>query len=405
MLLRFRTRNFRSIRDEVELSFAAANLSDLPEAVMESPFAERGVLRTAAIYGANASGKSNVLRALTFMTQAVEESHRSWSANGIEREPFLLDDESGRQASSFVITFVLDDVRYEYGFEVDSERVIRESLHAYPTARRQTWFERDGDEFVFGKFLSGDNAAIQRLTRANSLFLSAAAQNNHTQLSPIYAWFAMGFRAEIHDRGGLLYTAMLAENALFEERIHRYFSAADLGIARFELVNGPLRFTTPDGSNLWKHRVPVFVHQSGDAAVTLPAEAESDGTLTYFSLLGPIVGALATGRILIIDEITASLHPLLARNIVRLFNSPAENPHGAQLIFTTHDTTLLEPELLRRDQVWFTEKDDSGATHLYPLTDFKPRRGENVRTGYLQGRYGGVPYLSFGEDDDPAAKD
>jgi AAA15 family ATPase/GTPase len=405
MLLRFRTRNFRSIRDEVELSFAAANISDLPEAVMDSRFAERGVLRAAAIYGANASGKSNVLRAIRYMQSAVEDSQRFWEPEGIKREPFLLDPDSTRAPTLFEVTFSLDDVRYEYGFELDSARVKREWLYAFPTNRRQVWFERDGAHFAFGKFLVGDNAAIQGLTRANSLFLSAAAQNNHDQLVRIYHWFSSKLVAEMRDRGGSGYTAMLTENAQYGERIRRFFRAADLGIERFEVSEARPKIAWTNKFPARRHasllKTLSFVHRSGELSITLPEEAESEGTRAYFGLLGPIVETLDEGGILVIDEITASLHPLLARNIVQFFNSPAENPHGAQLIFTTHDTTLLEPELLRRDQVWFTEKDDAGATHLYPLTDFKPRRGENVRTGYLQGRYGGVPFLSFEDADEP----
>jgi hypothetical protein len=141
----------------------------------------------------------------------------------------------------------------------------------------------------------------------------------------------------------------------------------------------------------------AFVHRSANKApsISLPLTAESEGTLAYFGLLGPVLTTLSSGGLLFIDEITSSLHPLLAMEIVRLFNSPTENPNGAQLLFTTHDTSLLDGQILRRDQVWLTEKDESGGTHLYPLTDFKPRRGENIRSGYLQGRYGAVPLVEL----------
>ena len=417
MLLRFRTRNFRSIRDEVELSLAAANISDLAEAVIDSPFAERGVLRAAAIYGANASGKSNVLRALQFMRSAVARSQRLWSPEGVPQDPFLLDAESAKLPSFFEVSLVLDDVRYEYGFELDAKRVVREWLHAYPTPRRQVWFERTGDDFSFGKFLVGENAVIQGLTRPNSLFLSAAAQNNHDQLLRVYRWFSPQPSFEATNRTHLFqYTAALADDVRYKDVIADMIGAADLGIERFEIQpsdeEGTLK-TTLSMNFSWRtersRRVKFFHRTAAGESIQMPLATESDGTLAYFALLGPIAQVLLAGGLLAIDEITSSVHPLLARNIVGFFNSPETNQRGAQLIFTTHDATLLDSGLLRRDQVWFTEKDGAGATHLYPLTDFKPRRGENVRTGYLQGRYGGIPFLSLDEalekvDDETAAK-
>jgi AAA15 family ATPase/GTPase len=184
----------------------------------------------------------------------------------------------------------------------------------------------------------------------------------------------------------------------------RLVTAADLGIASFETPDEPQqdreRFLTAL-LNLKEAQVTLktvsFVHRSAskNPSISLPLTAESDGTLAYFGLLGPVLTTLSSGGLLFIDEITSSLHPLLAMEIVRLFNSPAENPNGAQLLFTTHDTSLLDNQILRRDQVWLTEKDEGGGTHVYPLTEFKPRRGENIRSGYLQGRYGAVPLVEL----------
>jgi hypothetical protein len=394
MLFRFRTRNFRSIREEVELSLVASNLSDLPETVIQTPFAERGALRAAAIYGPNASGKSNLLLAMKFMSDAVENSQRSWPTEGVPREQFLLDEESANNPSLFEADFAIVNVRYIYGFEVDSQRVVREWLHAYPTARRRILFERDGDDFSFGKHLGGENNTIKGLTRANSLFLSAAAQNNHEQLLPIYQCFSSAWSFVFGSRRGLtIETAQAASEERYKKTFSRLVAAADLGIEGFEIRDeqidlGPTEFVT--------YKTVSFGHRGvGKSAISLPSAAESEGTLAYFGLLGPVLTTFSSGGLLVIDEITASLHPLLAMEIVRLFNSPVENPKGAQLLFTTHDTSLLGSQTLRRDQVWLTEKDEGGGTHLYPLTEFKPRRGENIRTGYLQGRYGAVPLVEL----------
>jgi AAA15 family ATPase/GTPase len=418
MLFRFRTRNFRSIREAAELSLVASNLSDLPEAVIQTPFAERGALRAAAIYGPNASGKSNLLLAMKFMSDAVENSQRSWSPEGVPRERFLLDEESANNPSLFEADIAIDNVRYIYGFEVDSQRVVREWLHAYPSSRRRVLFERDGDDFTFGKHLGGENSTIRALVRANSLFLSAAAQNNHEQLLPIYHWFSSAWSFVFGDRGDLRNTtARTASEDRYKKTISRLVAAADLGIEGFETRDEPvadnvkrihakvleaipedLRFELPA-----TFKNVAFVHRCANMdSISLPLAAESEGTLAYFGLLGPVLMTLSSGRLLFIDEITMSLHPLLAMQIVRLFNSPVENPKGAQLLFTTHDTSLLDGQLLRRDQVWLTEKDEGGGTHLYPLTEFKPRRGENIRTGYLQGRYGAVPLVELSALSDEA---
>jgi AAA15 family ATPase/GTPase len=407
MLFRFRARNFRSIRENVELSFVSANVSDLPEAVIKTPFADRGALRAAAIYGPNASGKSNLLLAMKFMSSAVQGSQRSWPPEGVPRERFLLDEESALNTSIFEADFAIENVRYVYGFELDSQRIVGEWLHAYPSARRRIWFTRDRDHFSFGKYLGGENSTIKGLTRANSLFLSAAAQNNHEQLLQIYQWFSSAWTFVLGNRRELsVVTAQTASEDRFKQNISRLVAAADLGIEGFETQDEQILDNVKRATEVLLDAKPgdipttfkkaTFVHRCVDKpSISLPSTAESEGTLAYFGLLGPVLTTLSSGGLLFIDEITASLHPLLGIEIVRLFNSQSENPKGAQLLFTTHDTSLLDSQILRRDQVWLTEKDERGGTHLYPLTEFKPRRGENIRSGYLQGRYGAVPLVEL----------
>jgi AAA15 family ATPase/GTPase len=416
MLLRFSAQNFRSLRDEQELSLIAGNLSDQPELIRHPPGIPDGVLPSAVIYGANASGKSNVLLALRFMEHAVTESQRSWKPETrIGIEPFLLGPENAR-SMTFRIDVLIDGVRYEYGFELDSEQILREWLNAYPSGRKQTWLVRDvaaRPVFRFGKHLAGENRTIENLTRKNSLFLSAAAQNNHEQLLRIYSWFSqkLWFINATGRVGSLVTrTAELCSDSKLRERITTLMASADLGIVGIDITEEPITDQMkiimdalvkvfPDGAPKPEEitaGIPKLLlrHQSaGTTPVSFENDAESRGTLAWLGLLGHILQALEKGRTLCVDELDSSLHPVLAAQLVKFFNSPETNPNGAQLVFNTHDTNLLDLNLFRRDQIWFTEKDKEGATHLYPLSDFHPRLQENLERGYLQGRYGAIPFL------------
>ena len=206
VLIRFRARNFRSLKEEQELSLVASSLKDSPEAVTQVEGLDLGLVRVAAIYGANASGKSNVIKALAYMSSAVQNSQRQWAPEGpIPREPFLLDPQSKLDPSSFEVDLLLDGVRFHYGFTLNDREILEEWLDAYPVGKRQMWFKRKEKAFTFGKKLVGDNDAIERLTRPNSLFLSAAAQNNHEGLLPLYRWFAEDFGYVPRERGPAMF--------------------------------------------------------------------------------------------------------------------------------------------------------------------------------------------------------
>ena len=429
VLIRFRVRNFRSLKEEQELSMVASSLKGPPEAVTQIAGLNLGLLRVAAIYGANASGKTNVIRALQYMRSAVCDSQRRWSPEGpIPREPFLLDPKSKSDSSSFDVDLVLDGVRFHYGFTLNDREILGEWLDAYPSGKRQLWFKREGKTFTFGKKLTGDNRAIERLTRPNSLFLSAAAQNNHEALLPVYKWFSEQLGYVPRERGFLdQETALMCKVEGFKPWIVGALHAADLGVIGLEVremnllslmrqaeekvddahwsrvgeILGALRkiaaFAKEEGVEFpvleKRQKLSLFHKGSISAGVPFGEENESDGTLAFFGLLGPVFGTINSGGTLCVDELDASMHPLLALEVVRLFNDPKLNPRGAQIIFTTHDTNILDMASLRRDQIWFTEKDAEGGTHLYPLTDFKPRKNENLARGYLQGRYGAVPFI------------
>lgn len=412
MLIQFRVENHRSIRDEQVLSLVATDQTDAH--VLRAEGLGEALVPVAAIYGANASGKSNVLAAISFMRRAVVDSHRRWDVDGTPREPFLLSNKVS-EPSLYEVDVVIDGIRYRYGFQLSTSRIEGEWLFTWPHGRKAMWFERDGDRFQFGKTLSGENEAIRSLTRPNSLFLSAAAQNNHAILLPIFRQFAT-WQFSLMRRAGLSSRASIspvharrldAQNqGADRDAIMQLLREADTGIidVRVEASKKEDVFVVgvdseqPQQIQVQRPPAVFFRHRTVDnERAWLPVTSESAGTLALLDLAPRIIDALRGGGLLCVDELEASLHPALALRVVRMFNDAKQNPNGAQLVLTTHDTNLLgsivgEPAL-RRDQVWFTEKDDGGATHLYALTDFHPRKDENLERGYLQGRYGAIPFL------------
>lgn len=412
MLISFRLENHRSIRDEQAFSMEPGRVDDGEAPVRDAD--GDSILSVAAIYGPNASGKSNLLNGLAFMRSAVEYSHRFYAPEGgVPRRAFAWGPKAA-EPSFFEVVFKAAGVRYEYGFVADDMRFLEEWLHAYPSSRKQVWFERDGNDFKFGEHLNGENRVVEKVTRPNSLFLSAAIQNRHEQLMPVFRWFrsiqmhnvrAMpggpGRSAQDHhfihwwlssskgpQGAGLEEDSPLDVNVR-AEHFRTLLHAADVGV-----VDLRVRERGEAGAD----RSSVMVrHQSEIEEAWLPLEEESHGTRQLFKLAPPVLDALALGSPVLIDELEASLHPLLALQLVQTFSNLGQNPHNAQLIFTTHDTSLLGTTTgapaLRRDQIWLTEKDENGASHIYPLTDYKPRKAENLERGYLQGRYGAIPFL------------
>ena len=415
MSIEFRAENHRSLRDEQSLTLEAARLGDGQDARPRqvAGHGER-LLPAAVIYGANASGKTNVLSAMSFMREAVVLSHRLWEPEGgIPRSPFGWGPRRA-EPSLFQVLLLIAGTKYEYGFVVGDQEVKEEWLYAWPSGKKQAWFERDeGGDFTFGRQLKGENQLIKDVTRPNALFLSVAAQHKHRQLLPIYGWFRTIAPVNLRGRRyaspyarpffaaegpGTRPTAFgpgddYQQGEAITDRIWNLLKAADTGIACIKVVSEEQEVVP---GPRWRRRI-LFQHQADDENAWLEVDDESHGTQRLFWMSGPIFQALETGGLLLVDEFESSLHPLLGQAIVRLFNNPRTNPRNGQILFTTHDTNLLGTTLgeppLRRDQIWFTEKDRGGATKLYPLTDYKPRKAENLERGYLQGRYGAVPFL------------
>ncbi len=410
MLIQFAVVNYRSIKDEATLSLVAGPGGEHRERnvrvpVMQGDLRATPLLRSVAIYGANAAGKTNLIRALGAMREIVVGSSRTDAELPVT--PFLLNAEHNGQPTRFEIACVVAGVRCQYGFSATKDMVVGEWLYAWPRGRPQLWFKRQraniGEPaFEFGGKLLGDREVWRRATRNNALFLSTAATLNSTQLRPLYDWFKT--RLHVVGIGGWnpSYSAQCAQGER-KAAVVRLLQAADLAVSDLRVVE---REITEDmisdelPSEMKKfilgkrvHDV-YFVHQNpAGRPVELDLSEESDGTQKMFALAGPWVDVLEEGHVVVVDELHDNLHPMLVRHLVERFHEAALSS-DAQLVFSTHDTSILNQDVFRRDQIWFCERNARHETELVPLSDFRPRKGiENLERGYLAGRYGAVPYI------------
>ena len=413
MLLEFRVRNYKSIRDDQSLNLVASSsdkeLADTHLVPTELKSLPRAV-RSAVIYGPNASGKSTLLFALNYMRAVVAESAVIVQPGQTYNvQPFKLDETSLKEPTEFEMNFVLGGVRHQYGFAMTSKRIVRESLTVYRTSKPTQWFSRalaaDGEsyDYEFSAYLTGSRKLWQDSTRPNALFLSTAAQLNSELLSPVFRSIVEGV---VYLPAGALLSYDLTTALLATEEgrttIREFLSAADISIAGVQAVprkgfRNQVEFRAGGVSHASQEEaeflVPVFEHNTANGRATFELQEESGGTQRLYTLVAPVLDVLRDGRALVVDELDSSLHTLLVRRLISMFHDPSLNKFGAQLIFSTHDTSLLDHNLFRRDQIWFTEKDAAQATRLYPLTDFSPRKHEAWERGYLMGRYGAVPYF------------
>ncbi|MDK9706440.1 MAG: ATP-binding protein [Desulforhopalus sp.] len=416
MLIEFSVANFRSFWEPQKLSLTATPQKDLLENnTFVSPVSGLPrLLRSAVVYGPNAGGKSNFIRAIGFVKKFVISSAKELQeGEEIAFTPFLFNQLGPIQPSEFEVQFIQEGVRYQYGFAVSKKRVTNEWLIAYPEGRAQRWFERtfqsesNNYQWYFGSRFIGRKKQWQEMTRSNALFLSTAIQWNSEQLKPVFTWFQRLFVIS-HDT---LLHPISSVNACYDDerkkQILAFMNEADISISDIQMETKD--FSSEDlpsdlpeeikedirlRLNGKKMTRVSFLHpvDGGDSQVSLSLDDESDGTRKLFAYAGPWLDMLSKGRIIIADELDNSLHPKIMRYLLAMFHSDSTNPANGQLIFTTHDTSLLDQDFVRRDQVWFIEKDRSNASNLYPLTDFKPRAGEALQKGYLSGRYGALPY-------------
>ncbi|MBE9116947.1 ATP-binding protein [Lusitaniella coriacea LEGE 07157] len=392
MLIEFSVGNFLSFKETVTFSMVAANITAKDKALDENNVfqidSNLSLLKSAAIYGANASGKSNLAAAIGFMKSFTLNSSRGTQiTDKILVEKFMLSEDTENQPSFFEIVFFLDNKKYRYGFEINRDRVISEWLFHVPNVRESKLFERNLDRFEMTNVFK-EGKELDKKTRNNSLFLSVVAQFNGEIAKKILFWFAYNLSviSGVQDETYRDYTISSFESNRHKNQIKQFIKKLDLGIddiqidPKTRIVETIRKQYTRDGRALHK----VIFDFDG---------YESDGTKKLFSLAGVLLESLTRGLILVIDELDARLHPFITWEIIDLFNSKETNKKNAQLIFMTHDTNLLSNKKFRRDQIWFTEKDRYGATHLYSLAEYKIRNDASFESDYLKGKYGAIPFI------------
>ncbi|MDZ7963233.1 MAG: ATP-binding protein [Aulosira sp. DedQUE10] len=417
MLIEFSVGNYRSFKEQVTFSMVAANLVAQDKKLDENNVFEVDndlkLLKSAAIYGANASGKSNLAKALGFMRWfMVNSSKETQSTEKIGVERFQLSTETEAKPSFFEIVFLINGKRYRYGFEATRDKVVSEWLFYVPKSRETKLFERTQDKISISKTYKADG--IQERTRHNALFLSVSAQFNVKIAEKILDWLTNRVKviSALDDTGYQGYTVSCLINNENKDEIIQFIKKLDLGFGDLkveerevnidllttQMVDKIKRFTIKNGKT--KVSSVQTMHQKFDEEGNYIYtelfdldEQESEGTQKIFALAGSLVDTLKNGKLLIIDEFDASIHPLISRAIVELFNSKETNSNNAQLIFMTHDTNLLSNKLFRRDQIWFTEKTRYGATDLYFLAEYNILNDASFESDYIQGRYGAIPYI------------
>ncbi len=415
MLVAFSVENYRSFKDRVTLSMLAADLSSKPPTLDSSnvfqPRDDLKLLTSAAIYGANASGKSNLVAALSFMRSYILNSSRETSLREpVNITPYRLSTETEKSPSRFEIVFVQQGTIYRYGFLVSRRQVEEEWLYAATGKKEAYLFERAHEEIRVNRRTFKEGDGVEERTRPNALFLSATAQWNGKRAGKILEWFEkMTVNAGVDDSSTQRRLVQRYGSEELPLDLIDFVRRLDLGIEDMYLEREPLqelqlrdddgnvRIATIGGSTRVRTTHSKYDEKGGVVGTELfdLLANESQGTRRLFTLAEPILAALRSGVPLVIDEMDARLHPILTCAIVGIFNSPETNPKHAQLIFTTHDTNLLGSDLFRRDQIWFVEKSRRGESTLYSLVEYKARNDAAYEKNYIAGRYGAIPYLGM----------
>lgn len=426
MLIQFSVKNFRTFKEKATLSLIASNYDKdtrETENISNSNAFNLKILKSAVIYGANASGKSKFIEALMFLKRfAINSSKESQKGEEIDVEPFRLNNESENQPSEFEVIFLFKKEMFRYGFEVDKQKIVSEWLYHKPKTKEVELFYRDFQNFETHarNFPKGATLVREGLIRNNALLLSVAAQFNDKTCENVIEWFKnLKTISGLKEEGYQGYTMGQTKNPKHKERILELLKAADLGIQDIELEMLDLSKLPKDMPKELREMILkkskeddteyfsdiLTAHKQFDneknniGMINFSLDDdESFGTRKFFALTGPVLDAIENGYTLVVDELDSKLHPNLVCKIVSLFNSKTLNPKNAQLVFNTHDTNLLSSGLFRKDQVWFTEKDKYGEAKLYSLADFtsdKVRKKEPFEDNYIRGKYGAVPFLGF----------
>lgn len=416
MLIEFRVKNFKSIRDEQVFSMVASKDAEHKETHVISGLKNcPDLLKSAVIYGPNASGKSNLIDAMDFVHfkvlmnfTAVKVANQE-SVEQVRREyktsvPFRLSEETPDMPSEFELSFWENGVRYQYGFTILRDQIMEEWLIVYETAQPQKWFERtydaDKKEYVYttSKYLRGQKKVWQEATRPDALFLVTAASLNSEQLHNVTCYvYSQNFVIEPEPNLDIVMRSLYDQ--VDKEKLLSFLKSADLGIEAidFQKEIAPFkeiayRVSSSRKDNNAPYALKLYLKHKGAKAEWFSWEEESHGTILYLGYAYYLFSILSHGHVLIVDELDSNMHLMMLEHILKIFNS--ETNRRAQLIFTTHNVSLLNAKNLRRDQIWFTEKSQEGATELFSLVEFGARKGENYMRQYLSGAYGALPFFT-----------
>ena len=406
MLIEFTVENFRSIKEEVTLSMVATKDTSFDNHLIKTNvLKDDSLLKSAVIYGANASGKTNVILALSFLKALVLNSIKHQKGQGVRYTPFKLDDKCLKKPTRFNIVFIKNEIKYSYSVAFNNEKIVSESLYYYPNNQKSLLFERKNTNNFRFTIDKTNQKFIAKRTLENMLFLSKSAYENYEMTAPVFDWFreTLQFVKAYEPIISEEFTInILNSDIKLKELVLKALLEADFGIENVNAavkksddfpvgIPSELKSLITNGKSILKQNEIKTYHKG--IAFDYYAE-ESEGTKRMFSLIGPWIDALQNGRVLVVDELDTKLHHLLNLFLIKLFHNPTQNKNNAQLIFTTHNTNLLDiQDIFRRDQIWFTEKKDTGDTDLYSLVEYSPRTDKNIERGYLAGKYGALPFI------------
>jgi hypothetical protein len=401
MILEFSIENFKSFRDRQTFSLVADEGKNEAASNLIAVADKYSLLRSAILYGANASGKSNFIKALESLRDLVllSDYQRPGEPFG-QYVPFQLSDRTQGAPSIFSIDFLLEGIRYSYSVSISAVTVLKESLFFYPQGREAKLFVRNGQEYEFGDYLKGQRSVVAEITNANQLFLSKGAGNNMKQLIDIYRFFSESLLVIPFDdpKSEAHYFNLIAERLLKAQKDDRFLNHFTALLKSFD--TGILGFRVEELENPGRYEKYEIVTEharydhSGKekGTIAFSLELESKGTQKLFVLGGILLQTLMKGGVLVIDEFERSLHPLISSYLIRLFHDLKINHLGAQLVLATHDTNLLSSSVFRRDQIWMVEKDVTGTSELYSMADIKGiLKDAPYEKWYLSGRLGGIP--------------
>lgn len=388
MLLSFSVSNYRSFKNKKTLDLSAANVREYEDSL--TVVGDTAILPSAVLYGANSSGKSNLIESFRTFLATVYNSASYNSSEELPMFPFLFDEDSRTKPCAFEIELLIDGDYYRYGFSATKEKVAEEFLffRTGNKGREKCLFVRSEDGIGVTSHYKSAEDMVER-TRDNALFLSVADAFND-RIAGLIMRELKGFAIFDGDRSEALSSRTLS---ITDEELNTFLAKFKLGFDSIKKVDNP------SIKAITTHKVYNAAGEvAGEISMAL-SDSESKGTNKLFDMAPIFVKSLANRRVLIIDELGSSMHPMITRMLISMFNSKETNPMGSQLIFTTHDTNLLDNKFLRRDQIWFTEKDETAATDLYSLVEFKDASGVKVRNDrsyekdYINGKYGAIPYL------------